>query len=215
MLLIHLSPMDPNFFLYTFIAFFIIIDPLASIPFFLHVAEGTNEKEYRAIIRKAIVVATIILILFSFFGNYAFEAFGIKMFSFKVAGGILLFIISLEMIFGIRTRTEVSPGEEEEDKDDIAITPMAVPLLTGPGAITTGIVVYSEAHTIEEKIIFLVAILLVFALSYVILYFSHEIFGVLGKTGTTVIMRIMGLLLSAIAVQLVLEGIGKAIALFA
>ncbi len=204
--------MDLNFFVYSFIALFIIVDPLANIPFFLHVAGGATESEYRAIIRKAVIVATVVLVLFSFLGNYVFEFLGIKMFSFRVASGILLFIISLEMIFGRRTRTEVSPEEEEEYREDIAITPMAVPLLTGPGAITTGIVIYSTAHTIEAKLLFLMAIILVFVLSYLILYFSHEIFGILGKTGTKVIIRIMGLLLSAIAVQLVFDGIGEAIA---
>jgi len=204
--------MDLGFLLYSFVTLFIIVDPIANVPFFLHLAGDITEKDYRDLIKRAITVACAVLIIFSTGSKYIFEFLGIQMFSFRIASGILLFIISLEMIFGRRTRTEVSPEEEEEYHEDLAITPMAVPLLTGPGAISTGIVLFNSAQSFEERMLFFIAVALVFLASYVILYFSHEIFAVLGKTGTRVVIRIMGLLLSAIAVQFIFDGIAQAIA---
>jgi multiple antibiotic resistance protein len=135
------------------------------------------------------------------------------MYSFKIAGGILLFIIALEMLFGRKTRTESSIEEEDElrTREDIIATPLAVPLLTGPGAITAGIVLYNSAKSPLEEIILLLDVMLVFLVSYLILSKSDVIFSALGTTGTKVIVRIMGLVLSAIAVQFVISGIGEAI----
>ena len=199
--------MDIWFFIYSFVAIFIIVDPIMNIPFFVSVLERTDIEEYRLIVRKAIVVAAIILILFTYFGNLIFKLLGIKMYSFQIAGGILLFIISLEMLFGRRTRTKVNEREEKEWREDIAITPLAVPLLTGPGAITTGIVLYSNAKAVEQKILLILAIILVFSIAYVILVNSKRIFEIIGASGNRVISRIMGILLAAISIQLIVDGI--------
>lgn len=199
--------MDIWFFIYSFVAIFIIVDPIMNIPFFVSVLERTDVEEYRLIVRKAIVVAAVILILFTYFGNLIFKLLGIKMYSFQIAGGILLFIISLEMLFGRRTRTKVNEREEKEWREDIAITPLAVPLLTGPGAITTGIVLYSNAKAVEQKILLILAIILVFSIAYVILVNSKRIFEIIGASGNRVISRIMGILLAAISIQLIVDGI--------
>ncbi|RLF60449.1 MAG: hypothetical protein DRN25_02645 [Thermoplasmata archaeon] len=199
--------MDIWFFIYSFVAIFIIVDPIMNIPFFVSVLERTDIEEYRLIVRKAIVVAAVILILFTYFGNLIFKLLGIKMYSFQIAGGILLFIISLEMLFGRRTRTKVDEREEKEWREDIAITPLAVPLLTGPGAITTGIVLYSNAKAVEQKILLILAIILVFSIAYVILVNSKRIFEIIGASGNRVISRIMGILLAAISIQLIVDGI--------
>lgn len=199
--------MDHWFFLYSFVTLFVIVDPVMNVPFFVTILERTEKEEYEHIIRRAIVIAALILIIFTYGGNLIFRLLGIEMYSFKIAGGILLFIISLEMLFGKRTKTKITKEEEEEWREDIAVTPLAVPLLTGPGAITSGIVLYSSAQTLAQKIMLIAAIITVFFLAYLILKNSKKVFDFLGSTGSRVISRIMGILLAAISVQFVVGGI--------
>lgn len=205
--------MDINYAIYSFIALFIIVDPVVNVPIFMSILENFKVENRTAMVRKAVAIAAAVLIVFTLLGNYIFKFLGIEMYSFRIAGGILLFVISLEMLFGRRTKTESSAEEEDEARarDDIAITPMAVPLLTGPGAITTGIVLFNSAKTLTNEIILIADILLVFLISYVILARSDYLFKILGRTGTRVVVRIMGLLLSAIAVQFVMTGIEEAV----
>jgi multiple antibiotic resistance protein len=202
-----------DFLVYSFTVLFIIVDPVANVPIFYSILEKFDPSERKFMVRKAVTIAAIVLIAFIFLGQYIFDFFGVKMYSFKIAGGILLFIIALEMLFGRKTRTESSIEEEDElrTREDIIATPLAVPLLTGPGAITAGIVLYNSAKSPLEEIILLLDVMLVFLVSYLILSKSDVIFSALGTTGTKVIVRIMGLVLSAIAVQFVISGIGEAI----
>lgn len=205
--------MDINYAVYSFIALFIIVDPIVNVPIFVSILENFEAKNRKSMVQKAVVIAATVLIIFTLLGNYIFKFLGIEMYSFRIAGGILLFIISLEMLFGRRTKTESSVEEEDEAKirEDVTVTPMAVPLLTGPGAITTGIVLFNSAKTLANEIILIADILLVFLISYVILARSDYLFKILGRTGTRVVVRIMGLLLSAIAVQFVMTGIEEAV----
>lgn len=202
--------MDLNFAIYSFTALLIIVNPLATVPLFISFLEGVNPDVRNNMIRRAVVIAAVVLIIFTVTGSYIFSFLGIEMYSFRIAGGILIFIISLEMLFGRRTQTE-SVKEEEIRVEDIVITPLAVPLLTGPGAITTGIVLFNSAKTRTEELILLIDIILVFLVSYFILSKSKKIFEIFGSTGTKVIVRVMGLLLAAIAVQFIITGVGEAI----
>jgi multiple antibiotic resistance protein len=125
-------------------------------------------------------------------------------------------IISIEMLLGLNTRTQSSTAEEQSssEMDEITVIPLAIPLLTGPGALTTAIVLFDTAGNIQNKIILLGAIILVFVISYVILIRSRPILTFLGKTGTRVARRIMGLMLLSIAVQFIIKGIFDAIHLY-
>lgn len=164
-------------------------------------------------IRRAVIIAMIVTIIFTIGGNHIFRLFGINLYSFRIAGGILLFIIAIEMLFGTKTRTE-STKEEKRDamsREDIVVMPMAIPLLAGPGAITMSIVLFNQAKNFIDIIILFVDIILVFAISYIILVKSAFVFKLLGTTGTKVIMRLMGLLLTSIAVQFIITGISEAI----
>ncbi len=192
-----------------FVSLFVIVDPIGNIPIFNSLLEKYKEKEKTKTITKSIIIAFAVLMVLSFFGAGIFDFFKIKIYSFKIAGGILLFIIAVEMLFGKKTRTEYSHEEGENAKklDEIAAMPLAVPLTTGPGAITTGLLLYSAANTIEEKTIFTIAAILVFAVAYYILKNSTKIFSFLKAPRTAIIARIMGLLLSAIAVQFITDGI--------
>ncbi|RLI91553.1 MAG: MarC family protein [Candidatus Altiarchaeales archaeon] len=197
---------DWKFAVKSFVAIFVIVDAFGLVPIFVTLLEGYSERDRKAMIAMAVRVATFSLIVFTLIGNLIFHILGISINSFRIAGGIILLIISIEMLFGRRTKT--GTGEIEElDKEDIAITPMAIPLMTGPGAITTGIVLMTEASTIVDIFILIINIFLVFCISSIIFSRMYLIYKFLGKTGTKVLTRIMGLLLAAISVQYVIDGI--------
>jgi len=202
---------DYYFALRAFVALFAIVDPFANIPIFISMLDRFKEKDRRAIIRESVVIACIVLLALTLLGNIIFNFMGITLYAFKIAGGILLLIIAIEMLFGRKTRTEISDETVKEQRDDISVMPLAIPLLTGPGAITTGIVLYDSTGTMENKVVLFFIILLVFVLSYIILSQAEVIHKRLGRTGNKVIIRIMGLMLSAIAVQFIISGIGEAI----
>jgi multiple antibiotic resistance protein len=203
-----------DFAIYSFITLFIIVDPVVNVPLFMAILADVNSKNRKIMVKKAVIIAAVVLIIFTLSGNVIFKYLGIEMYSFRIAGGILLFMVSLEMLFGKKPGTKSTLQEEEEamHKDDVVVTPLAVPLLTGPGAITSGIVLFNSAKSVEEEISLFAAILLVFLLSYIILSRSEKLFEKLGHTGTMVIVRIMGLLLAAIAIQFVITGIRDAAA---
>ncbi|WP_457554634.1 MarC family protein [Candidatus Pyrohabitans sp.] len=207
--------MDINFLIYAFTALFVIIDPIANVPVFLALLSGASKEEYRRAVARAALIAAAVLLLFTYLGVYIFSYLGIEMYSFRIAGGLLLFIIAMEMLFGMRTRTELTPEEEAERREEVVVTPLAVPLLTGPGAITTGIVLLSRAPGEAERLLLALAIVLVFLASYLILRNADTVYRLLGTTGTKVVTRLMGLLLAAIAVQFVIDGIAEAFAAIA
>lgn len=205
--------MDLNYAVYSFVALFLIVDAVGNVPIFLALLEPFKSSDRDVMIRKAVAIAAVVLLIFTIAGNHIFSALGIEIYSFKIAGGILLLIISIEMLFGRKSRTE-SSAEEEDDarrKEDIAITPMAVPLLTGPGAITTGIVLFNSAKSTADQLLLILDIMLVFLVSYIILIKSRAVFDLLGATGTKVVVRLMGLLLSSIAVQFITTGVAEAV----
>jgi multiple antibiotic resistance protein len=204
--------MDLNFFVYSFTALFIIVNPITSVPIFVSIMERFEKQDRKDMAKKAAIIAALTLISMTFTGNIIFRYMGIEMYSFRIAGGILLFIISIEMLFGKRSRTKSSAMEEDEAqyREDVVVTPLAIPLLTGPGAITTGIVLFNSAGGLGGQILLLLSIVLVFLVSYIIISKSEQVFEALGYTGTRVIVRIMGLLLAAIAVQFIITGIGEA-----
>ncbi|MBE0521467.1 MAG: NAAT family transporter [Candidatus Methanoperedenaceae archaeon] len=206
--------MDLNFAIYSFITLFIIVDPIVMVPIFRAILADYSKDVRKVMVKRAVFVGVIVLIIFTLAGNLIFKSLGIELYSFRIAGGILLFIISIEMLLGMRPSTKSTEKEENEaiGKEDVVVTPLAVPLLTGPGAITTGIVLFNTAGSPVDRGMLFVVIAIVYVISYFILSRSERIFDVLGHTGTMVIVRIMGLLLSAIAVQFVITGIGEAVA---
>ena len=204
-----------TFFIQSFVALFVIIDAIGNVPIFIGLLEGFKEQDRKQIVKRATIIAFLTLVIVTFTGNWIFFLLNIKMYSFKIAGGILLLIISVEMLFGKKSRTETSEDMEEK-KHDITVTPLAIPLLTGPGALTTGIVLFDNAGGELKKIAALLAsIVLSFLLSYYILVKAPKVFKYLGRTGTKVVVRVMGLLLLSIAVQFILNGTSDAVIDFA
>jgi multiple antibiotic resistance protein len=205
--------MGLNFALSSFITLFIIVDPVVNVPLFMSILSDFNQNDRHMMVKKAVIVGAIVLSIFTIAGNKIFDYLGIEMYSFRIAGGILLFIIAIEMLLGKSPGTKSSAKEEAEalQKDDLVVTPLAIPLLTGPGAITSGIVLFNTAGGITDQLFLFVDIALVYTLSYFILSRSEKIFNRLGHTGTMVIVRIMGLLLATIAVQFIITGVGEAV----
>ena len=209
--------MSYQFFMYSFITLFLIVDAIGNLPIFEGFIGRFSQKHRHKIIKKSVFIAFLVLIIFTFVGEYLFQFFGIGIYSFRIAGGILLLIISIEMLFGMKTRTEISQSPEDikSVEEDLTVTPLAVPLQTGPGAITAGIILANNASTIALKMWLCLSIVLVYTLSYIIFRYGPKIFEYLKPTGTKVIVRLMGLILAAVAVQFILAGIKEAaIALF-
>lgn len=177
------------------IALFIIIDPLGSMPVFMALTNGQTLEERRKVFSKATIVAYILLIIFALGGEAILRMFGISISDFKIAGGILLLVIALQII------NEAHYGSHPDAVS--GVVPFAVPLTAGPGAITTTIVligVYGVHVT-------MLAILVNFVVCYLIFRYVTLLFKLLGKTGSDVIAKVMGMLLAAIAVQFMREGI--------
>lgn len=200
---------DFSYPLLVFASVFLITDIFANIPIFLSFLAKESHAVRQRTFRTSYLVATLAFFFFSFFGLAIFGYLNIDFFSFKIAGGILLFLIALEMLFGFKTRTEITPSEQQqaEEKENLAITPMAIPLITGPGAITTGIVLFSRAGSTTQIVEFVLASLAAFLLGYFLLTKSEKIFKLMGPIGMKIITRIMGLLLMSLAIQFVITGI--------
>jgi len=179
------------------IALFIIVDPIGDIPIFIGLTQNMPDSQKKRVYNTATLVGFILLLVFAFTGQVILNIFGLSIYSFEVAGGILLLIIAIRiLISGTRESAESSP-------ESLGAVPIAIPLLVGPGAITTTIF-NLQAYGIEAAIL---AVLVVLSLTWVILRLINRIYKVLGKTGSLVIARVMALLIAAIAVQYILTGV--------
>ncbi len=198
-----------EFFGYSFAAMFAIMNPIGAVPPMVALTDGYSTKDRLSTIKKAIFMAGGMLFGFVALGAYIFQGLGITINDFKVAGGILLFKVAFDMLQGKISNTKLSKEEGEEGKvrEDVGIVPIGTPLLAGPGSITTAILLNAKADTFQLKFVFILALVILLIVSYAVLYFSSSIGRRLGKTGTTVISRVMGLLLASIAVELIASGI--------
>jgi len=190
-----------------FTSFFTLINPLGVMPVFMTMTASISEKERNKTARKAVIIAFFTLLAFSFTGQLLFNFFGISVDSFRVVGGIIFFIVGYDMLQARIGKTKIDESDIKSYVDDISITPLAIPMISGPGAITNGIVLWSDAHTIELKIILIASIFAIMLVTYMILYSSSKIINFLGETGNKVMMRLMGLIVMVIAVEFFFSGI--------
>lgn len=188
---------------------FIIVDPLTSVPIFLAITPGKSTGERRTMARRSCVIAFVVMVFFLVAGSPILDYFGITTSAVRICGGILLFIISLELLYGRTTRTQMSSREERlaEEKRDVTVTPLAIPLLAGPGAIATALVFAGRANNMLTFATLIAGAAIVFALAYMIFHWAEELGGLIGTLGMKIITRTMGLLLAFIAVQYVIDGI--------
>src|SRR5215469_9162118 len=188
---------------------FFLVDPFAVIPLFLAVAETSPEAERRQIARRAAWTCAIVLCLFSVAGSLIFKAFGITLPAFKIAGGIILLLIGLDMLQARQSATKSTAEEQQEgaEKADASIIPLGMPMLAGPGAISTVMVLVGGAHSIWQHTVVYGVILLTSYISYWVLSGADRVRRYLGNTGIRIMTRLMGLLLVALAVQFVVNGL--------
>lgn len=194
-----------------FVTVFALVDPVGALPFFVALTEGFSEADRSIVIRRAVFVLGSILAVFALVGTFLFAAFGLTLAAFEIAGGILLFIVAYDMLHGEVTRTKLSTEDRAEAvarRDEIAVVPLGIPLLAGPGAISTVMIYEGNAGADLWMVatVFL-AIVVTTVLTYVILRYGQLINRYLGKTGIMAMTRVLGLLLAAVGVQFVLNGI--------
>ncbi|MDD2754043.1 MAG: NAAT family transporter [Methanothrix sp.] len=196
-------------FVYAFTTIFVIVNPVEATLIYVTLTSSLNSKERTHIYRRTTLVAFAIAILFSLGGDAVLRIFGITVDSLRVAGGILLFLVAIDMLRGVRRQNKVTEAEliDANSREDVSIFPLAIPLLTGPGAITTVVVLMGAADSLAKKSMVLLAISLTFLATFFILKFSQYIDRALGITGIMVMTRIMGLILGAVAVSFVATGV--------
>ena len=195
------------FALLCFTSFFTLVNPLGTMPIFLSMTDGLSNEERQAIARKATFVAFIILSAFTISGQYLFQFFGISTNGFRIAGGFIIFKIGYDMLQAHFTHIKLNEQEQQHYANNISITPLAIPMLCGPGAIASGIVLMEDADDLLTKAVLIAVICLVFLVTYAILRASTRLVKLLGETGNNVLMRLMGLILMVIAVECFVSGI--------
>lgn len=196
--------MDSAFLITAFVTLFVIIDPIGLAPLFVALTHGMEARARRAIGLRACVVAAVLLTLFAGFGEAVLNFVGISMPAFRIAGGILLFLTALDMLFERRSKRR---QDQADDRPDPSVFPLAIPLIAGPGAIATMILLAGQAPGWPGLAATVAVMLAVLAIVFGLFLASGLIERGLGRTGINVVTRLLGMLLAALAVQFVLDGL--------
>ncbi len=202
---------DLGFLVAVVASVFAIVDPIGTVPFFVGLTEGFSPEDREVILRRSVLVLGGVLGLFAVFGRFLFLAFGFTLAAFEIAGGILLFFVAFEMLNGELTKTKLTPSDRDEAlarRDELAVVPLGIPLLAGPGAISTVMIYEGNAGADPFAIAAtFVAVGITTVLAYVILRLGGRIMRNFGRVGVMAVTRVIGLLLAAVAVQFVVDGI--------
>ena len=197
-------------FVSALVTFFVVIDPPGCAPIYAGLTRGATPAHRRAMAVRAVVVAGIILLVFALFGEDILRALGISLDSFRIAGGIMLFLIALEMVFERRTQRREDRAAkiaETPEVEDVSIFPMAMPMIAGPGSIASVMLMASRSEGLVQSLIVLGAMLTILALTLVALIAAAPLMRLLGQSVEAVITRLLGVLLAALAAQFVIDGI--------
>ncbi len=195
-----------EFALVVFTSFITLINPLGVMPVFMTMTANLESSARKKTAIKAMIVAFGALMLFAFTGQVLFKFFGISVDSFRIVGGIIFFMLGQDMLQARLGRTKIKPEDVKEYVGDISVTPLAIPMICGPGAITNAIVMMEDANTFGMKATLIIMILVVCALTLFVLWFGARIIKLLGDTGNKILMRLMGLIVMVIAVEFFLSG---------
>ena len=190
-----------------FTSFFTLTNPLGTMPVFLTMTNGLSEDERKHIIKRATIVSFIILITFTLCGQFLFKFFGISTNGFRIAAGFIILKIGYDMLQARYSSAKLKEEEIKSYVNDISITPLSIPMLCGPGAIANGIILMSDATTLELKATLFSMIAVVYLISYIVLRLSTRLVNLIGETGNNVMMRLMGLILMVIAVECFVGGL--------
>ena len=198
-----------TFFIYAFTSIFAIVNPVSGVMAFISMTTHMSKADKIYVARRSVLIACVIALIFSVLGDFILRLFNITADSLRVAGGVLLFLVAIDMLFARTTRESITSEELKDaaQRENISIFHIAMHLLTGPGAITTIIVLIKTADSLDLKLVVIGAILLTFIFTFLIFRFSDYFNRVVGMTGMLVMTRIMGLFLAAIAVDFISTGI--------
>ncbi len=196
-----------TFGLLVFTSFFTLINPLGTMPIFMTMTAGLDDKHRTKTAKKASIVSFITIVLFAFMGELLFNFFGISVNSFRIVGGVIFFIMGMDMLQARLGKVKIKESEIKTYVNDISITPLAIPMICGPGALTNAIVMMEDANSVAKKSVLIFTVFIVILLTYLILYSSSKIIKLLGETGINVMMRLMGLIVMVIAVEFFFSGL--------
>jgi multiple antibiotic resistance protein len=190
---------------------FAVVDPIGALPFYVALTEGFSPADRRLVADRAVGVLAGVLVLFALVGRYLFSAFGFTLQAFEIAGGALLFVVGYEMLQGSVARTRLTAQDEQDAlarRDEISVVPLGIPLLAGPGAISTVMIYEGTAGTNPlELFATFIAIALTALAAWVTFRYGERILRYLGRVGILALSRILGLLLAAVGVQFILNGL--------
>ena len=196
--------------LYSFVTLFVIIDPVGNAVIFAGLMRGAPEQLRRLCALRGVFIATVLILAFALGGGALLRALGITLPAFRIAGGILLFLLATEMVFaresGIRRPTALEE-EETEQRHDISVFPLAFPLLAGPGALTSIVLLVERAGAPLAELGVIAALVAVMAITLALLLVAPQVMRLAGVTGANVVSRVLGIILAALAAQLVLDGL--------
>lgn len=200
--------MDLDLFIPAFVTLFVVMDPIGISPLFMALTQGKTVQQRRAIALRACAIAGVLLTLFAFLGENVLNFLGISMPAFRIAGGILLLLTALDMLFERRTQRRKDQTEEGvESDDDPSVFPLAMPLIAGPGSIATVILLSGQGDGFSGVALALSVMALVLLIAFILFNAAPLLERLLRETGIKVVTRLLGMLLSALAVQFVLEGL--------
>lgn len=197
-------------FISAFATFFVVIDPPGCAPIFASLTAGSSAQHRRAMALRSVGVASLILLAFAVFGEAFLHALGISLDAFRIAGGIMLFLIALEMVFEKRQERRENRAETAKANaapEDISIFPMGIPMIAGPGSIASAMLLMSRGHGLAQDLIVLAAIGVVLALTLAALLLAGPMMKLVGYKMEAMITRLLGVILAALAVQFVIDGI--------
>jgi len=196
-----------SFALLCFTSFFTLLNPLGVMPLFMTMTKDFEVVSRRKTALKATIVSFFTIMSFAMTGQLLFRFFGISVDSLRIVGGVIFFIMGQDMLQARLGNTKITESEMEKHITDISITPLAIPMICGPGAITNAIVLMQDAVNMEMKVILIVSILVICIITYLVLIAASPIMKVLGETGNKIMLRLMGLIVMVIGVEFFFAGL--------
>lgn len=198
---------DTAFLITGFVTLFVIVDPIGLTPMFIALTQGMPPKKRRSIAIRSCIVAGALLSMFALFGEAVLGFVGISMAAFRISGGILLFLTALDMLFQRRQKRRENQAEEDDHSDDPSVFPLAMPLIAGPGSIATVILLAGKQTDVAGYSMVFAIMVLVLLLVLLMFFVGGMVERLLGNTGINVVTRLLGMLLAALSVQFVLDGL--------
>lgn len=190
-----------------FTSYFAIINPMGVMPVFMTMTAEISEKQRRRTALKAVFTAFITLMLFAFAGQLLFKFFGISVHGFRIVGGIIFFIMGYDLLQARISKIKMDDEMVNKYVDDISITPLGIPIIAGPGAITNSIVLMEDSQSFELKFVLIFTIILTLFITWIVLLSSGKLLQVIGPTGNKIMMKLMGLIMMVIAVEFFFAGL--------